>query len=182
MKSIISIFIGVTLMSFSAFSSEKDSKRIKFAVSLLSSISEGGSTFKVKPGTVKQMLLQLAMNEQGEDEKEFNDSWLGDNDDAWGADTSSWGSTDVVEGKSYVVSALEQALEDGEQTDANKIKFAEGMQKAKQAFAILRSIKTVQYGLAPMGAVQCGVTFASLMIMDSETGEIYQIIMEGSGC
>lgn len=183
MKSLFSVIIGLSLMSFTAFAGEKESKRIKFAVSLLTSISESSDTYKVKPGTVKEMMYALALKEgRVESEKEFNDNWVGDSGDAWGADNMNWGSENAAGAKSYITSALEQALEDSEQTDADKIKFAEGMQKAKQAFGILRSIKSVVYGVAPMGAVQCGVTFSSLMIIDSETGEMYQIIMEGSGC
>ncbi|MFN7728722.1 MAG: hypothetical protein ACK5P7_06175 [Bdellovibrio sp.] len=84
--------------------------------------------------------------------------------------------------ESYIEGALETALEEGDQTDADKIKFAEGMLKTKRAFQVLRSIKSVRYGVSPKGAVQCGVIFPSLMIIDTQNRVMHEIVMEGSGC
>ena len=185
MKSLLSIaLVALSLVAVtSANAGEKQSSRIKYAVSLLSKISEGGSNYKVKPGSVKEMMKSLALSEGSvESVKEFEDAWVGDSSDAWGADNMNWGTDTSSGASSYVLNSLAERLDSGENTDADKIKFADDPKLARQAFAILRSIKQVAYGVAPMGAVQCGVTFSSLMILDTETGEIYQVIMEGSGC
>jgi hypothetical protein len=51
---------------------------------------------------------------------------------------------------------------------------------AKKAFSLLMDTG-VKFGVAPMGAVQCGGTFASLAIIDPE-GTIYLFSKEASGC
>lgn len=172
------------LASTSAFAKAPSiQERIAYAANILASISEGSNEYTVKPNQdSKKMILELALHEgMVESEQEFNDSWSEDGS-AWEADGATWGPEDANGARSYIEGALDQNLENSENSDADKIKFADGMTKTKQAFNILRSIKSVKFGVAPMGAVQCGVTFSSLLILDTENGKIHQIIMEGSGC
>lgn len=183
MKSILSIILNLTLFSTISFAAGKDSEGIKSAFTILQKIANSTNNYKVKPGTEKEMLMRLALKEKySESVEEFNESWVGDKNSAWEADSSSWGSTNVEAAYSYVTTVLDDYLDRSNRKDADKIKFANKMRDANRAFAILRAIKTVRYGVAPLGAVQCGVTFAALMILDTETGDIYQIDMEDSGC
>ncbi|MEK2645975.1 hypothetical protein [Bdellovibrio sp. BCCA] len=173
------------LVSTSAFAKNQDiEKRIRYAADLLASVAEGSQEFKVTPGSdVKKILFELATNEgMVDDQKDFDDHWEATPKNAWGVDEMLWAEEDRGGAYSYIESGLENTLEGSEQTDQDKIKFADGTLKLNKAFNVLRSIKSVKYGVAPMGAVQCGVTFPSLMILDTENGVVHQIIMEGSGC
>lgn len=178
------LLILVSLV-FTAHTSQAQniSKRIATAADILASISEGSNMYTVKAGAPKAMLLEFGLNEQiVESEEDFEASWKGLSGNAWEADSMNWGLENLSGAQSYITNALDQALENGEQTDADKVKFADGLLKVKKAFNILKSIKSVKFGVAPTGAVQCGVTFPSLLILDTENGKIHQIIMEGSGC
>lgn len=181
MKVLFTILFSTLIFSTAAQASE--AQRIAQAAKILAEISQGSSRYKVSPGNAKEMLLEFALNEKMvESEEEFESSWQGNSGDAWEADSMNWGTETVQGALSYITGALEQDLDASDKTDADKIKFADSTMAAKHAFGILRSIKSVQFGVAPTGAVQCGVTFASLFILDTTTGAIYQIIMEGSGC
>ena len=181
MKSVFAALFSVLFFSTAAIAD--DASRIAVAAKLLSEVAQGSNTYKVSPSDAKAMLLEFALNEQmAESAEEFEGNWKGNSADAWEADSMNWG-TDTASGAlSYITNALENDLDAGEKSDADKVKYADGMMAAKRAFKILRSIKSVKFGVAPTGAVQCGVTFASLFILNTTTGKIYQIIMEGSGC
>ncbi len=181
MKTLILAFFSILL--FTNVSHAADAQRIAFAAKILAGIAQGSHTHQVSPGDVKSMLLEFGLKEQMvESEKDFESSWKANSSAAWEADSMNWG-TDTAQGAlSYIKTALEQDLEGSEHQDTDKIKFADGTVAAKRAFGILKSIKSVKYGVAPTGAVQCGVTFSSLFISDTATGTMYQIIMEGSGC
>lgn len=180
------LILALTLfVSTSAFAKNKDiENRVRYAANVLASIAEGSQEFKVTPNSdAKKMLFELGTNEgMIESQEDFNEHWDAKASDAWGADEMLWAEETHSGAYSYVENALEVALEESEQTAADKVKFADGTLKLNKAFNVLRSIKSVKYGVAPMGAVQCGVTFPSLMILDTENGIIHQIVMEGSGC
>ncbi|WII73719.1 hypothetical protein QJS83_07500 [Bdellovibrio sp. 22V] len=179
------IFVLSLLASTSVFAKNKGIEdRIRFAANLLAETAQGSQEYKVTPqADTKKMLLEFALQEGSiESEEDFEANWTTNTYELWGADGMMWGLETAGGAYGYVSNALEVALEEGEQTDKDKITFADGMLKLNRAFQILRSIKSVKYGVAPMGAVQCGVTFPSLLIMDTENGVIHQIIMEGSGC
>lgn len=181
MKTILTTLASILLFSTSLYAGE--GSRIASAAITLSEIAQGSHHYKVRPGDAKEMLLEFALKEgMVETVEEFESSWKGLNSEAWYADSLNWGLDNATGAYSYVAGVLKQDLEGGEGTQADKIKFAKSISAAKQAFQILRSVKSVRFGVAPTGAVQCGVTFASLFILDTETGDIYQIIMEGSGC
>lgn len=188
MKKIILFTSLILSMTFTA-EARPLTERIQYAVEILSSVTEDSGTFKVKPNKdPKQMLLELAL-EKGEVEsvEDFEHRWVGHDGSAWDADSLHWGLTNLSGAEDYVTTVLEQRLEEGlEYDEANpkklKMEFAENMMKKKRAFELLGTIKSVKFGVAPMGAVQCGVTFSSLLIIDTESGEMHQIVMEGSGC
>lgn len=183
MKSIVLSLCLLLTVSASA-KAPSVQERITRAAQILAGISEGSDTIKVKPDTdPKAMLLEYGLREQlVESAEDFEANWVGDKGDAWGADSMNWGLETLAGAQSYIEGALQMRLEESEGTDQDKIKFADGMMASSKAFQVLRSIKSVRYGVAPTGAVQCGVTFPSLFIIDTENGEMHQIIMEGSGC
>lgn len=181
MKNLL-ILISLVLVS-QVSHAQSISKRIAAAAEILASISEGSDTYTVKADAPKAMLLELGLNEGLVDsEEDFEANWKGTSGDAWEADSMNWGLENLSGAQSYITSNLEQALDNGDQTDADKVKYADGMLKVKKAFNILKSIKSVKYGVAPIGAVQCGVRFPALLILDTENGKIHKITMEGSGC
>lgn len=180
------LFLTTCLVFSFTFSAQAGtvSERIRLAAEILGGIAEESQTFQVQPQQdPKAMLLEFALKEKLVESKEdFESNWVGDQDEAWGGDSMLWGVDDLLGAEDYVVRNLEQRLEEGEQTDQDKIKYADAMLEAKRAISILRPIKSVRFGVIPTGAVQCGFTFASLLIIDMQSGEMHQIVMEGSGC
>ena len=129
------------------------------------------------------MLLAFALKEKMvASSEEFENSWATKEGDAWEADSSMWGAETRSGAKSYVLTNITDQLDGSNKTDADKITYADATMEAQKAFEILRRTNSVKFGVAPNGAVQCGVTFASLYILDTVTGAMYHIIMEGSGC
>ncbi|KYG70232.1 hypothetical protein AZI85_13875 [Bdellovibrio bacteriovorus] len=178
------ILIASLAFSFTANAKSKSiEERINYAATLLAEVAEGSQTYTVAPNKdPKAMILELALQTgYVESVEEFEEHWAEDGS-AWETDGMTWGPETWGGASDYIRGQLELRLEEGEQTQEDKIKFAEQILKVNRAEFILRSIKSVKYGVAPIGAVQCGVTFSSLLIIDTENGKIHQIDMEGSGC
>lgn len=160
------------------------SKKIGKAVDAISALAQSGvEEFKVKPkSTVKAMLFELALKTgYVSDESEF--SWVGSSADAWEADSTNWGETTMKDAYSYIMDLEEYDRDELDQpgNEKKKEKFESKVRNVKKAFELFMHTG-VQFGIAPMGAVQCGVTFAALAIIDPHTGKIYVFKREGSGC
>ena len=181
----LSVILGSFLLLSSAATAVSPSKRIETAVDAFSPLAKTGvSEFKVKPAaSVKAALYALAIKEgYSTDESDF--SWVGDSSDAWEADSTHFGETTMKAAYSYIMSPDSDADVNNENTPearAAKKKAAADLKAAKEAFKLLIG-SGVQFGVVPMGAVQCGVTFAALAIIDPATGKIYVFAKEGSGC
>lgn len=165
-------------------SSRQASKRIQEAVDAISPLAESGvRVVRIKPArTVRDALMAVALKEKYiEEEKEF--IWAGRSSDAWGADTMSWGEATMKEAYSYMTELDDQRKEilDEKGNEKEKAKIERQVKKAKEAFELFMHTG-VQFGLAPMGAVQCGVTFAALAIIDPHSGKVYLFSKEDSGC
>jgi REP element-mobilizing transposase RayT len=109
-------------------------------------------------------------------------SWEDIADEAWGADSSIWGGTDFESALSYVESnqEIEYYLENTDD-EKQKEEFKQNLKLAVESFKTLKD-KSLDFIVAPMGAVQCGVTFPVVLIIDKKDGAVYQVSMEGSGC
>lgn len=161
----------LTIFTTATFA-ETPSDRIFKAVKGVSFVAGSGvKTLKVKPArTVKEMLFALAIKEgYSSSAEDFN--WVGTSTDAWEADSTNFGETDMKQAYAYIF----------ERTDDEQAPKAADLKKAKEAFKLLLGTG-VKFGVAPMGAVQCGVTLAALAIIDPITGKIYLFAKEGSGC
>ncbi|MBI1861300.1 MAG: hypothetical protein HYR96_10325 [Deltaproteobacteria bacterium] len=183
MKSLTLMTVCFALVGALAFgqkvSPKEASKRIARVVNVASRLAESGvADHKVEPGTnVKAMLYELALQtEYVTSEEEF--SWVGDSNDAWEADSTNWGETTMKGAYHYIVDEPDQ-FSDLEKKEQQKFKKA-----AKATKKVWRDLlgTGVRFGVAPMGAVQCGVTFAALAIIDPHTGKTYLFAREGSGC
>lgn len=127
------------------------------------------------------MLLEYAINEQKIDgEDDFYEGWVGDSDEAWETDASYWGYTSMKGAASYIFnnSQVDERIEGMDEPE--KANFVKALAFAKTAFKQLSNTKAM-YGVAPRGAVQCGITIPHLVIIDPETGTVNEVIMEGSG-
>lgn len=179
----------LSLVSFLLMASQAKagsySERIAYATKLLSEVTENSASYQVKPNSsAKEMLFELGLQLESFSTKEdFEELFKTDSNEAWEFDSSSWGEESIDGAKSYVDFNLKQRFVEGEQTDANKTKYADHVLISDRAFEILKNVRTVKFGISPTGAVQCGIQFAALLILDLETGKIYEIIMEPfSGC
>lgn len=179
MRKILSLFLFTTLFSTITLANQ-NSEKIAQAVKMMKGMALSGvAVHKVKSATsVKEWMYNLAAKEKYIDgPSDF--SWDGNDGSAWGADSASFGSTSMKGAYGYVTT-----FEDGylENLDAKeKAAALSDQKKAKDAFKLLLNTG-VLFGLAPMGAVQCGVTFAALAIIDPHSGKIYLFSKEGSGC
>lgn len=177
------IFTMTMLLSINSFAKDTNytSRKLQVALEMLTSITEESKVTNVLPNKdIKAMMIEYGIKE-GALESAEDFYWVNDNS-AWEGDSTKWGADTLEGAKSYVIGALEQRLEDSEKTSADKVAFSDNYMKAQHAFSLLNEIKGILYGVGPVGAVQCGGQFAALLIIDTKTGMIYTIIMEGSGC
>ncbi len=187
MKNLIfGLFFLASTVSFanSRTSSTNDKSSLRVAIKLLSEVAARSDSFKVQPNSdLKSMIAEAALvHYSAESMEDFEQSWVGEDSSAWGADEMSWG-TDTVDGaEGYVDMVLADTRESLSGEEGAEETFKSSSAKAKKVFQILRKFKNVKYGVGPVGAIQCGVTFAALLIIDTETGDVYEITMEGSGC
>lgn len=149
---------------------------IERAIQALQPLARSGiSEFQIaRPErSVKKSLLALALQEQlADSEADFN--WDESGKSAWYPDGNLWAQTDMANAYAYVL-----MLEEDE--DMTKQEAAREKAAARQAFDLLQNTG-VQFGVAPLGAVQCGVRFAGLAIVNPHNGKIYIFAREGSGC
>lgn len=132
---------------------------------------------KLTAGDVKSMSFELAkILEYVETEDDF--SWVGSSEDAWEIDSGNWGETTFEDGLSYIQNAQQES------SNFYELEESEYKKLTAEAAIEFKKLKTmnVKFGVAPFGAVQCGVQFPSLMVFDLDTGLVYAIAMEGSGC
>lgn len=156
------------------------SKRIEQVVKIISPLAQSQVRgYKVKPdSSVRSALLELAMKEDYlDDAADF--TWVGKSLAAWDADSGNWGEATMKDAYDYITYLDTDSARDLSEAEAAKI---EGqIQKAKKSFKLLLNTG-VRFGVVPMGAVQCGVTFAGLAIIDPHTGKVFVFAKEGSGC
>ncbi len=175
--------LALTFAVTSAYADDR-SERIEKVVDSFSQFAQSGvHVYKVKPArTVKAMVLELAI-QIGNAEDESDLGWVENENDAWEADSSNWAETEMKTAYEYMTTFdeyyLEQLNEPGQ--EAEKARVMAEMKKAKEDFKLFLN-SGVKFGVGPMGAVQCGVTFAALLIIDPATGKIYSFAKEGSGC
>lgn len=183
LKFLLALSLVLNLNAASALADDA-SKRIEKAVDIFAPLAQSGVTeHKVKKArTVKEMLYALAIKE-GYSESEEDFSWVGKSGDAWEADSTNFGETTMKAAYDYITQlddTYEEYLNE-EGNEAEKAKVLKQVKAAKDGFKLLLNTG-VMFGVAPMGAVQCGVTFAALAIIDPKTGKIYLFAKEGSGC
>lgn len=181
------LFLTATVMTVSAMAkTSQENKPLEKAIQLLTEISEEQSSFQVTPDTdVRQMIKELALSTGYVELPEDFDAYYSENNsEAWYADSMAWSSASVDEAESYISEKIPELVEFRKEQLGHDITGLEQSMrtKTKQAFAILRSLKSVKYGAVPMGGVQCGVRFPALLVIDTETGKIKSISMDGSGC
>ena len=178
MKSIFMLSILSISMVAQAQVSE-ESKQIAKGVKLIKLATQGFEVVKVKAGlNIKEALYQLSVKKEYDVSKEeFNSQWVGSSRDAWEADSTNYGSTTMREAYSYIRAFDEDQFENEEEKAAH----IQAVKKALSGFKYLLNTG-VQFGVAPMGAVQCGVRLAALTIYDPHSGYIYILSTEGSGC
>ena len=188
MKSFISLFLGFgilcSLANADSVPPKAASKRISDFVKVITPLAESGvDEHKGKPTrSVREALLALSLKTgYNSEESEFN--WVGKSNDAWEADSTNFGEESMKGAYDYVTE-LDESYEESLNEPGNekeKAKVLAAIKKAKDSFRLLLNTG-VMFGVAPMGAVQCGVTFAALAIIDPHTGKIYLFAKEGSGC
>lgn len=172
-------------MNFALAESVKDkADGIADAVRDISPLSEGVEEFTIKPTrSVKEAMRQVFVNEKYDDGENFDDHWVGESASKWEGDTSNWGSATMKEAYDYVINFdfEEERFGNAEDSKEELRKIQPLIQKAKLGFKKMLGTG-VMFGVAPMGAVQCGFTFPALAIVDPHSGKVYMLRMEGSGC
>ncbi len=188
MKNLVTIFavlfVAVLHSNFSLASTR--SEMIKKQVEALAQAGYGFDTYKVGGATVEQIILNYEKQElsyEGEDlvvtPKEFDTiAW---SDEAGVGTTSAKTASDL---SSYMISDLNEYLQNVDDTDSEyKEKTAQIKEiKASWGKAInLLTIAGAKFGYTGNGPGYCGVSFVTLLVIDVETGTVYQIYMSASG-
>lgn len=178
------LFLSALLFSTTSFAKNKSIDiAINNAVAILGDVAQSTREFKVKPDQDPQsMIKEYALNEGLIDsDADFAGSWSKTND-AWEVDSGRLGLTTFKAAYGYIENGIQESWDNDDSDTKSQKEYRELLSKAKKAFDILKAIPSVSYGISSAGAVQCGVTFPSLLILDTENGQIHQVIMEGSGC
>ncbi len=183
------IIIAAVLLLNSTFSfatniQRSNSELIRQAVNNLEPLARSGiSEYEVKSAkTVKSALYELALQtEYVSEESEF--SWVGTSNSAWEGDSTNWGETTLADAKSYLTDLTDEDKEFLDQPENAKLKVEvyKSIKDSNNTFKTLSKAGAL-FGVAPMGAVQCGFTYAALTVIDPISGKIYIISKEGSGC
>jgi len=161
----------------------KVEQKVAQVATALEQVATGVEVLEFTPGlSVHDALLEIALKSgYSEDVEEFESNWMG-NGDAWGADEMDWGSEALEGAQDYISGNIKYYHEEGYDEDETEEQYQAKLAIASKAFAVLKGLPTVKYGVAPMGAIQCGVTLAALIILDIENGKAYKITMESGGC
>lgn len=176
----ISIFFILTAFAAQVFAAEPTpSQRISQAVDAIAPLAlTGVAVHKIsasKARTVKSALRELAIKADiYETENEWN--WVGSDSSIWNIDESAFGQTTMKAAYSYIMSQTDEYASDEEVAEYKK-----NLPAARNGFKLFLGTG-VLFGVVPMGAVQCGVQFPALAIIDPHTGNIYIFSREGSGC
>lgn len=185
MKLFLSVLSLVTVFSNAAFADRiapaQASRQIKEAVEAFRPLAESGvDTYKVaKNLNIHDALEELAAKESGDSAEEFEANWEGSSGEAWGGDSGAWGSETMSGAYRYITSVDKDYLEG--LTRAQATRYRAKIATAKEKFSLLLHTG-VLFGVGPLGAIQCGGRFASLLIYDPNSGKIYSVALEGSGC
>lgn len=181
------LFLSAICMTVTAMAkTPQETKQLEQAVQLLTEVSAEQASFQVAPhANLKEMIKELALTTgEVELEEDFEKYFSEDNSGAWNPDSMDWSIASLMEAQSYVVGKIPELVKfRKEQEGVDTTGMAEEMLvKTQEAFALLKQMKSVKYGVAPMGGEQCGVVFPAILVIDTETGTIHSISMDSSGC
>ena len=177
MKSLIFGLVCIGLFANADHVTPKQaSARIKSVVEAFEPFAWSGvNHYKVKAGLSVRETLEAIAKKEG---REFE--WATEDHSAWEADSTLWGWANMREARNYLTT-VEDAFWEAADEKGNRKKLEAQFEKAKGSFSKLEHTG-VTFGIAPMGAVQCGVQFAAVVVIDPHTGNAWVIAMEGSGC
>jgi hypothetical protein len=183
MKTLVVLTLTLALTLTASAKNSATAAQIEKAMDLISETAQGGvqKTILMPNQDAKEMLKDFAWKKYQIPPEEFEESWVPKEDSAWEIDSGAWSLSNLASAKIYVKSALQNA-QNNDLSEPDEKAYQEALAKAKTAFEILGQASPVAYGVAPTGAVQCGVSFAALIVMDLENGIVYEVAMEGSGC
>lgn len=182
MKNLMFAFVCFGLCSFAQadhVTPKVASARIKKVVENFTPFAWSGvQHFKVKAGLSIRETLEAIAKKEGHEEF----SWATEDQDAWEADSTLWGWTNMRDARSYLTTIDDNFFVVAEENKkGSRAKLEALFEKAKASFSQLEHTG-VTFGIAPLGAVQCGIRFSALVVIDSKTGNAWVIAMEGSGC
>jgi hypothetical protein len=153
------------------------SARIKRVVEAFEPLAWSGVThYKVKAGLSVRATLEAIAKKLGHEEF----TWATEEKDAWEADSTLWGWTNLRGARSYLTT-IEDAFWEVAGENGKREKLEAQFEKAKLELSKFDHTG-VTFGIAPLGATQCGIQFAALVVIDSRTGNVWVVAMEGSGC
>jgi len=164
------LVLALAFVSTLAFA-DVDSKKIKSVADQLTEYTASAKEFKVKPASPLFMMKELALKQLDFSDFEY------DVESSMQTDAGTWGLIKMADAISWVAGSDYLNYDElGEEIKNSP--------KAKAAAKLMRSLygSGVVFGAAPIGAVQCGVTFPALLLIDSKSGMIYSFETEGSGC
>jgi hypothetical protein len=164
--------IPVLLLSFNATAATVDSAKIKATFTKLAKLAESSEAHATRASRPRDMLRELHLRIDNDPEsftfRNFGDGYPG-------ADELKWGIATMRSAIDFVRNSYGL----GEDHEGRRTP-----DRAEKAADLVKELvgTGVVFGYSPNGAVQCGVTLPSLLLIDTARRKVYQLTFDGSGC
>lgn len=183
MKSVFIWSVALVLVSFNAFAKTTSSQTIETQVKKLAALGYGYEAIHVGGKTVDEILKNYSDKELGGDApvyKEFPDISWSDEVDMGPTSTLS-----AIRLATYMEETIEETLAGYDDvTNPDYIKIKAQLEAINREWTgTIQILATVgaQFGYTGNGPGYCGVSFATLLVIDTATGTVYQIFLSDSG-
>ncbi|WP_413613152.1 hypothetical protein [Bdellovibrio sp. HCB-110] len=175
--------VSALILAFSLNAFAKKTSAIETQVEALGKLGYGYDVFHVGGKTAEEILQNFSQHEYGEVEelvhKEVEEIAWGDEVDMG---TTSARSANAMSG--FMIADTEDSLEHFDDTDPEVVQMKARIKKVKKEWPVVIRLLDkagAQFGYTGNGPGYCGISFATLLVIDTATGTVYQIYLSAGG-
>lgn len=177
-------FVSALLFTFSLNAFAKSTSALEAQVEKLGKLGYGYDVFHVGGKTAEEILKNFSIQEYGEESRLVHKEV---NEIAWGdeVDMGTTSANSAIGMADFMVSEIEEFIQGYNDNTASDVIKAKAQLKAikKDWPSTIRILATVgaQFGYTGNGPGYCGISFATLLVIDTATGTVYQIYLSQGG-